>query len=290
MQWQVLSPVSRWRTSFPKAVFPGRRKNSPGSPTVGSSQAPLGQDCWTSHSADPSILCSSGKYSSLVLKNYYRKSCDMESLGMPLHLAFEFTVRRCKGTPVGLDRVLQLQGGGVWIWTQDKLGLKTMISLNCYTAFWIPWLRWKNLRVQYLMRYYSGITYFQIFTSGKREKVVGGASDCQPLQMPLLHCLALHLFLCETCRLSTETTMCVAVRSTFWLCKTGLRKYTHFWTPTHTHIHIHTHTYMQIHTHTHTHTHTPHRPFLLPVRSWLGPLKPLWGGQIWLGRRYFLKY
>lgn len=48
-------------------------------------------------------------------KKYYRKSCDMESLGMPLHLSFEFSVRRCKGTLVGLDRVLQLQGGRVWI-------------------------------------------------------------------------------------------------------------------------------------------------------------------------------
>lgn len=37
----------------------------------------------------------------------------------------------------------------------------------------------------------------QTFTSGKSEKVDGGASDCQPLQMPLLHCLAPHLFLCE---------------------------------------------------------------------------------------------
>lgn len=52
-------------TSFPKAVFPGRMRNSPGSPIVGSVPVPLGQDYWTPHSAGPtSILCSSGECSS----------------------------------------------------------------------------------------------------------------------------------------------------------------------------------------------------------------------------------
>lgn len=48
------------KTCFPKALFPRRRQNSPSDPIVGSIPVPLRQDCWPPHSADPSLLCSSG--------------------------------------------------------------------------------------------------------------------------------------------------------------------------------------------------------------------------------------